>query len=678
MQLHVLLSFLLFFSLTGCSTPSPAADEPDTDEEELWSPQYMVENFKRVGGTEISPDGEWIAFTVSEARTEGEKSDYLTHIHVVKSDGSRQFQLTRGDVSASNPQWSPDGKYLSFTSARGNDGNQLWIIRPDGGEAWQLTSEEGSVGSYQWSPDGDRIAFLMTDPPTEEDQRRQREREDVNVVDKDFNYAHLYTVAFDGYQEEPAESRRLTEREFHIGGFDWSPDGETIAFHHQPTPRANDWPETNISTVPSDSGAVEELIDLGGSDSSPLYSPDGNYLAFTTDKGDPRWPGHEVIKIKDLSDGSLTELGETHDDEPNILEWSNDGQYIYYQELHNTSIDLFAMPVDGGAYRQITEGDGRFFGFSLSEDQSRLASIHQDFDVAPDVIVSGMDSFSPERLTNINEGYEKYPMAHAEVITYESTDGFEIESPLIYPLDYEEGEQYPVILHVHGGPTGVYGESYTAAPGVYPLQKFAAEGYFVLRPNFRGSGGYGSDFRFANLSDWGYGDLEDMKAGLDYLIDRGMVDEDRQAIMGWSYGGLMSAFAVTQTDRFQASMMGAGVSNMISMTGTADIPGFLPDYFESEFWEDYEGWQRHSAIHHVENVSTPTLILHPEEDVRVPPTQGDEFYNALKRLGVDTKMVTYPRQPHGIREPKFTIDAAQRMLDWLDKYMDDNEDYPTE
>ncbi len=674
MKTFFIVSFLAFLCASGSCIGTATADDhgrPENNNEELWTPRYMVENFKRVGGTEISPDGQWVAFTVSEARTDGERSDYLTHIHLVKSDGTRQFQLTRGEVSASNPKWSPDGKYLSFTSGRGGDGNQIWMIDPAGGEAWQVTEAEGSVGQYRWSNSGDHIAFTMVDPPSEEQKRRQREREDVNVVDADLNYSHLYVFETDPASHKTVDIQRLTEGEFHIGRFDWSPDDKTIAFDHQPRPGTEYWPYTSISTVPADSSAVEKLIDLGGSDASPIYSPDGKSLAFTTDMGDPRWPGYLVIKVLNLEDGSMMRLGVTHDDEPRNIQWSPAGDEIFFVELHKTSIDLFAMPVTGedAQYRQITRGPGRFGGFSLSADASMLAAIHQDFDKAPDVIVSEVENFNPSRLTDINAGYELTDIARAKVMEYVSQDGTIIEAPLIYPLNYEEGKQYPVLLHVHGGPTGVFGESYVASPSVYPLQKFAAEGYFILQPNFRGSGGYGKDFRFANLSDWGYGDLDDMKAGLDQLIEEGKVDAERQAIMGWSYGGYMSSFAITRTDRFKASMVGAGVTNLISMTGTSDIPSFLPDYFESEYWENYERHQRHSAIFNVENISTPTLILHPEEDIRVPPSQGFELYVALKRLGVETKMVTYPRQPHGIREPKFTIDAAQRQLDWLKKYL---------
>lgn len=670
-----ILIMLFFWAATTSGLNAAGQSERDTGNgEEIWTPRYMVENFKRVGGTSISPCGEWIAFTISESRTEGEKSDYLTHIHLVKSDGSRQFQLTRGEVSSSNPQWSPDGEFITFTSTRGEDRNQIWMIDPSGGEAWQVTKADGSVGRYSWSNSGSHIAFTMVDPPSEEQQRRRREREDVNVVGEDLNYSHLYVFEVNPGCDETAEIQRLTEGEFHVGSFDWSPDDNTLVFDHQPRPGLEYWPGTSISTVPADSGAVELLVDLGGGDSGPLYSPCGNYLAFTTDQGDPRWPGYEVIMVKDLRDGSMNRLGETHDDEPVLIEWSPDGNEIFYSELHNTSVDLFAMPIaegERGQYRQVTTGPGRFGGFSLSGDASTLAAIHQDFDKAPDIIVSEAARFNPIRITDVNKGYEQTEIARAEIIRYESYDGTMIESPLIYPLDYEEGKQYPVLLHVHGGPTGVFGETYIASPGVYPLQKFAAEGYFILRPNFRGSGGYGKDFRFANLSDWGYGDLEDMKAGLDLLIEQGKVDPGKQVIMGWSYGGYMSSFAITRTDRFITSMVGAGVTNLISMTGTCDIPSFLPDYFEAEFWENYQRFMRHSAMFGVENITTPTLILHPEEDVRVPPTQGYELYNALKRLGVETKMVTYPRQPHGIREPKFTIDAAERQINWLRKYLED-------
>ncbi len=664
---------LCILPVSGGIAATAVNNNAEQAEEELWSPRYMVETFKRVGGTEISPDGQWVAFTVSESRTEGEKSDYLTHIHLVRTDGTRQFQLTRGDVSASNPKWSPDGNYLSFTSTRGGDGNQIWMIDPAGGEAWQLTRAEGSVGRYLWSNSGSHIAFTMVDPLTEEQQRRRRQREDVNVVDEEFRYAHLYVFETGHGSEEAAEIVRLTEGEFHVGNFHWSADDATIAFDHQPRPGLEYHPHTSISTVSAAGGDVELLIDLGGSDSNPLYSPDGRYLAFNTDMGDHRWPGYELIMVKNLADGSMVRLGETHDDEPSMIAWSPGGDEIFYSELHKTSVDLFAMPVTGpdAEYRQITAGPGRFTGVSFSADASMMAAIQQGFDMPPDVVVSDMEVFSPVRLTEINAGYAQTPIARAEVIEHVSPDGLVTESVLIYPLDYREGETYPVLLHVHGGPTGVFGNTYVATPHVYPLQKFAAEGYFILRPNFRGSGGYGKDFRFANLSDWGYGDLDDMKAGLDLLIEQGMVDPDRQAIMGWSYGGYMSSFAITRTDRFKASMVGAGVTNLISMTGTSDIPSFLPDYFEGEYWENYQRYMRHSAIFNVENISTPTLILHPEEDIRVPPSQGYELYVALRRLGVETKMVTYPRQPHGIREPKFTIDAAERQINWLRKYLGD-------
>lgn len=674
-----LVAFVIAATFGGSLSAVAAPSDDENEEAEQWEPTYMTENYDQVGAPSVSPDGEMIAYTVSEPQTEGEKSEYLTHIHIVTSDGERDYQLTRGEESASNPKWAPDGEHLAFTSARGEGNeNQIWIIDPRGGEAWPLTETETSIVDYAWAPDGDHIAFLMQDPLTEEEERRQRERRDMEVVGEDFRYAHLYTMDLAELDQEADGAypvQRLTEGEFHVNSFDWSPDTETIVFDHQPTPRVNDWMHASISKVPADSGAVTEIVDEGR---TPHFSPEGEQIAFVADVGEPGWPSAHDLHVTDPDGDDRQRLDVTFDRQPNLQGWSADGERLLYSESHRTSHRLFSIPVDGGSYEIITEGDGHFSGFSLTEDKRSVAAVHQDFHESPNVVFSDIEEFNPERLTSVNEGYEEFPMGEAEVITYESTDGYEIEAPLIYPTDYEPGEEYPVLLHVHGGPAGVYGETYSAASSVYPLQAFAAEGYFVLRPNFRGSSGYGEEFRSANVADWGFGDFEDLMAGVDHLIDEGKAASDSLAIMGWSYGGYMSSFAVTRTDRFQASMVGAGVTSLPSFTGTTDIPSFIPDYFEAELWEDDELYRRHSALFNVEEIETPTLILHPEEDVRVPPSQGHELYTALDRRGIETKLVLYPRQPHGLQEPKFIIDAAERQLEWLDRHLRGNAEDPAD
>jgi dipeptidyl aminopeptidase/acylaminoacyl peptidase len=263
----------------------------------------------------------------------------------------------------------------------------------------------------------------------------------------------------------------------------------------------------------------------------------------------------------------------------------------------------------------------------------------------------------------------KLPIGRTEVVRWKGPDGFDIEGLLTYPAGYEQGKKYPLILNIHGGPTGVFSETFTGRGALYPIAVFAARGYAVLRPNPRGSSGYGRTFRFANYNDWGGKDYQDDQAGVDHAIAMGVADPDRLAVMGWSYGGFMTSWTITQTHRFKAAVVGAGVTDLWSFTGTSDIPGFLPDYFGGEFWTRFETFQKHSPISFVKNVTTPTLVLHGEADVRVPTSQGYEFYHALKREGVTTRMVVYPRQQHGPTEPKFILDIMQRHLDWVDQYV---------
>ncbi len=638
--------------------------------QEKWTPDVMIK-FKRVGATAISPDGKLVAYTVSVPLMEGEKSEYLTHIWVVSSDGKMNYQFTFGEKSCTNPSFSPDGKYLAFTSARGKDGkNQIWVLRLTGGEAEQVTNVKSGVISYKWSPDSKMIAFTSPDPETEEEAKAKKEKLDMVVVDKNFKYAHLYVVKLEKDKKGEYPVKRLTSGEFHVTSFDWSPDGKFIVFSHQVNPTADVWTTSDISIVPSDSGAVKPLIKLGGADTNPVFSPDGKFIAFESDGGTIKWAGLRYVYIVPSSGGEPKRLAATPDENCRIIAWSKDGKEIYVSETYRTSARVYAVPVDGGKPRALTPADGNYTGVSFSLDGTTMAFIYQNSETPPDVYITSLKKFEPKKLTDVNSDFPKLPMGKTEILTWKSKDGkFEIEGLVTYPVNYEKGRRYPLVLLVHGGPAGVFTQNFTAAGAVYPIQAFAQEGYVVLRPNPRGSSGYGKEFRFANYNDWGFGDYDDLMAGVDKLIELGIVHPESLCVAGWSYGGYMTSFIVTKTKRFKAASVGAGVTNLISFTGTADIPSFLPDYFSGEFWDRLDVYMRHSAIFNVKGVTTPTQIIHGEADVRVPISQGKEFYNALKRQGCPTEMIIYPRTPHGVQEPKFIADIGKRIIAWFNKHL---------
>jgi len=263
----------------------------------------------------------------------------------------------------------------------------------------------------------------------------------------------------------------------------------------------------------------------------------------------------------------------------------------------------------------------------------------------------------------------KVTIGKTEVVEWKTADGKSIAGLLTYPDGYQLGNRVPLLVIVHGGPAGVFLRTFIGNASPYLVAAFASRGYALLRCNVRGSSGYGRDFRYANRSDWGGSDYRDIMSGVDHLINKGVADPDRMGVMGWSYGGYMTSWVITQTKRFKAASVGAGVTNLMSFTGTADIPSFVPDYFGGEYWEVFDRWRTHSAMFNVKGVSTPTLIQHGDADVRVPISQGYEFYNALKRQNVPVTMVVYPRQPHGIQEPKMMQDAMQRNLDWFGRWI---------
>jgi dipeptidyl aminopeptidase/acylaminoacyl peptidase len=641
-----------------------------------WTPELSM-RVQSVGAVVPSPDGKRVAFVVGKAVMEGEKSEMLSQIHLANADGSEAFQLTQGEKSANAPQWSPDGEWLAFLSARSGK-NNVWLIRVRGGEAERLTDAKGGVGGFTWAPDGKSIAFTAVDPQTPEEEKAAKEKNDARVVDENLKLSRLFVIPIAKGENGKREARQLTKGNFSVGGgilggagVDWSPDGKSIVFSHTPTAKADDWTRADLSVVDVASAEVKPLAKTGAAETSPHYSPDGQWIAFLQSDDPPTWGFNGTIQIVSAAGGKPRELAETFDRRPQILGWSADGKKIYYQEAHHTTTRLYALPVDGGKPEQLGKSEGVMGPVSLNTRRSAVGFSLQTSSRPPEAYVSTLDSFAPKVVSAVHKDMPKLPLGRTEAIRWKSTDGMEIEGLLTWPANYEEGKRYPLLLVIHGGPAGVFSETFIASPSIYPIATFAAKGYAVLRCNPRGSGGYGKTFRYANYKDWGGGDYRDLMAGVDHVLGMGLADKDRLGVMGWSYGGYMTSWVITQTKRFKAASVGAGVTNLMSFTGTADIPSFLPDYFGAEPWEDLDIYRKHSAMFNVKGVTTPTLIQHGEKDERVPISQGYELYNALKRQGCPVQMVVYPRTPHGPQEPKLLLDVMKRNVVWFDKHLRD-------
>ncbi|MEQ8301983.1 MAG: S9 family peptidase [Cyclobacteriaceae bacterium] len=648
-----------------------------------WTPEKIM-SYKNVTDTHISSDGKYIAYVVRSPKMEGELSEYNSQIWIAAADGSFNIQYTQGEKSSSSPQFSPDSQKIGFLSDRNDNKSQVYVMRLMGGEPEQITEARTGVSSFRWSPDGGRIAYTMQDPNSEEEEKKLKEKNDVILVDKNFKYDHLYTIGLEKNNEGKRNTKRLTSGEYHINSFNWSPDGTTLVFSHAPTPTINDNLWTDISTVPSDSGKVTALVTRPGVDTNPIYSPDGKWIAFESHGGQPERVGlSDIYKISSAG-GNPIALQQTPDRNGSIVGWSQDGNHLFVSETFKTSQTLYAVPSSNNAkplkgdyiaYSDsklpiLTSLKGTGGNFSVSK-AGNMSYSYEDSDTPVEVFTSGLKGEAGKKLSAVNDGFEAPALGKTELISWNSKDGMQIEGLLTYPVDYKPGTKYPIILEIHGGPAGVFRKSYTGSPSIYMIQYFAQKGFFVLRPNPRGSSGYGKEFRYANVRDWGFGDYQDLMTGVDHVINLGIADKDKQFVMGWSYGGYMTSWVVTQTDRFKAASMGAGLPNLVSMVTTTDIPDYLVAHAGGkEFWEDYEEYEKHSAIYQIKNVKTPTQVIHGANDLRVPFTQGQEFYVALKRMGVDTEMVVYPRTPHGPREPKLLMDVSPRIMTWFEKYLD--------
>lgn len=633
-----------------------------------WTPELQIKT-RTVGIPRVSPDGKRVVYTVSDAVMTPDRSEYVTQLWLATTDGKENFQLTFNEKSSSNPKWSPDGNWIAFTSNRKDNKNNLYLLPLRGGEAEPLTDAKSGVSNFEWSPDGKWIALAMTDPKTEDEEKNDKAKNDFRWVDENLKMSRLYVIPVQKDANGKREPRKLTNENYNVGSFDWSPDGSRIVFDHTKSSVANDWTTSDVSIVEVGTAKATILANTTAAESSPVYSPDGNWIAVTVSDNPPSWAGSGLIEVFPAAGGQAKALTASYDAQPDITGWSGDGKRIYFNEAKGTSTQLYTLDVASNKIEEIKTAPAVLTGINLNRTGTMLGFVRQTPDTPPDAFVSALSTFAPIQVSHVNSDVKLPSVGKTEVIRWTSKDGKEIEGLLTYPVGYQAGQKVPLILNIHGGPTGVFQQTFIGGRGVYPLATFTSKGYAILRANPRGSSGYGTEFRRANVKDWGGADYQDLMTGVDKVIAMGVADPDRLGVMGWSYGGFMTTWIVTQTQRFKAASAGAPVTNLMSFNGTADIPAFVPDYFGGQFWDQMDVYQKHSAMFNVKGVKTPTMIEHGDADIRVPISQGYEFYNALKAQGVPTRMIVLPRQPHGPTEPKMQLAAMQANVEWFEKYL---------
>ena len=632
-----------------------------------------------VADPQISPQGDWIAYTVDSVDLEADESS--TQIFMVSTDGSEVLQLTSSDYSASAPRWSPDGRRLGFLAAKGADEEtktQVWTLDLRGGDAQQHTTVTQGVGDFAWAPDGRKMLLSIRDKTAAElaqeaaDEageeakplpfvidRLQFKRDGVPYLDRSRN--HLYVVT--GREAEPLQ---LTFGDFDDSQPAWSPDSSMIAFTSNRTSEPDSNDNSDIWVVSAEGDAenrtARQITRNPGSDNSPAWSNDGRSITYVSvTEPDLIWYATNHLAIVPATGGEervLTAALDRNVGSPTFA--ANDESILFIledsAEQHLAQFDLGSNQVN-----RLVSGELSVREFSLHSSGS--AALRLSTPQVPGEIYLWQDG-TLEPVTHTNDTLlADRPLAEVRNITFPSADGTEIEGFVFTPPGYDSREQYPTILRIHGGPVSQYDFSFNR-----DAQLFAANGYVVVIANPRGSSGYGQDFSAALFANWGVKDFEDVMAAVDYTIAEGYSDPERLGVGGWSYGGILTNYVITKTDRFEGAITGASEVNYAANYGH--------DHYQLQWekelglpWENREAWEKISPFNDVGKVTTPTLVMGGKEDWNVPIQNSEQLYQALKRRGIDTQLVVYPDESHGISRPSFRKDRWERYLDWYDNYV---------
>lgn len=632
-----------------------------------------VAALKSVNDPQVSPDGLWVAYTVQSMDLKKDKADTDVWMSPL-SGGGEAIRLTTSKKSENTPRWSPDGRYLAFLSDRDGDETQVYLLDRRGGEAWQLTEYKTSVSDLAWSPDGKKLALIVadvdSDAPKEEEKgdektpkpividRRQFKRDGEGYLREIREHLYVFDLA-------AKKSVQVTSGKYDDSAPVWSPDGTRIAFVSNRTddPDANQ--NSDIFVVEATEGAAPRAVTTSpGADGSPAWSPDGKEIVYVA--GGPvsdMWYGIASAAIVPAGGGAPRDLTRGLDRNIFSPRFSPDGRQVYFllEDGGNQHLARVSAKTGGPADR-VVGGEREVDSFSLGP-KGEIAVVEAQWDHPGEVsaVVANGDLV---RLSHANDEFLKgIRLSKHERFQATSADGTKIDTFLTRPPDAPAGKKLPTVLRIHGGPTAQYTTGWNLE-----WQMLAAGGYAVVAANPRGSTGYGRDFCYAIWADWGNKDYQDVMAAVDGAIELGVADPDRLGVGGWSYGGILTDYVITKTTRFKAAISGASEANYFANYGT--------DHYQYEWetelglpWRNVELWTRMSPWFHVDNVKTPTLILCGQDDVNVPLLNSEQLYQALKRLGVETQLIIYPGQNHGIRKPSYQKDRFERYLAWYDKYL---------
>jgi dipeptidyl aminopeptidase/acylaminoacyl peptidase len=632
-----------------------------------------------VGTPKISPDGRHIVY--EQTRTDWDANAFETDLWIAEVGNRERHLLNTTGHSCNAAEWSPDGKWIAFVSDRPGvlpkspEGKrQVWIMPADGGEAQQLTKMEKGVGGFEWSPDSQKVAISAEAPEPKPMKDRKESFGDYQVIHADYEMSHLWLVNLPGMDaagrmSAVAEPKELTkEGTFSVGEFSFSPDGAKIAFSAAKDPDLISEGTKDIYVVAVADGVVKKIVDTPGPDSDPKWSPDGKQIAYVTANGAKYFfYANQKIAVVDADGGTPRVVSDAFDEDAELLKWGPEG--IYFSGLQKMSSALYLLDPQSGKLKK-TEMSGSEVAaqFTFSKDFRQVAYRGAGANQYAEVYASDLAGKAPKQLTHAGEQEAGFTVAKREVVRWKSGDGTEIEGVLYRPADFSPAKKYPLLVVIHGGPTGI-DMPLLNSDRYYPIERFVARGALVLRPNYRGSAGYGEKFRALNVRNLGVGDYADVISGVDSLIAQGFVDRDRVGSMGWSEGGYISAFITTSSDRFKAVSVGAGISDWMTYYANTDITPFTPQYLRATPWDDPEIYRITSPISYISKAKTPTLIQQGSADKRVPVPNSFELRQALEDHGVPVKMVLYDGFGHPINKPKQQRAVMEENENWFGHYI---------